>query len=391
MSISLKSIIQDTYKHKSLGFGEAKKKTISIEAGNILASLYEHHKNGSLAPESVIFLQTSNSIGHIISILKKVDMIDLDNAIREELELIYSNSQTTNKKVTLNSIVHGIITDLGGVSKISEQNKPNILSKISNYILEARVYGDLDDDTNKVIKQPDHMDLLSHLIDQIVISGDIFESIKALYSNVLSREHDFLDEVARDHDITEIIKSVSISETRVHEKIEKMKSDFELMLKMVLKPQFVEVHKHLNLIGHNVHIIGQNLLESDSEDYDECTSDHCDFEPKSRKDLRVEDEIRQRINERNERLDRNERNERVDRNERNERIDRNERNNRNERNERNNRIDRLDRPRTLDERVHNELEDRSRGPMSQPTLSRETLMSREKRGTDTSVYTNRRR
>lgn len=292
MSFSLKQIIQDTYKHKSLGFEDIKNTTISSDAGKILTKLYEHHKSGTLSPESIIFLETSKSIHHMVSILNKLSYFDLDTAIKEELELIYLNTNVNHKKITLNSIIEVIISDIGGVDKISDDNKPDILTKISQFILEARVYGDLDDDTNKVIKQPDYMDLLSQLINKIIESENIFESIKELYVNVLSREHDFLDEVARGHDISEVIEKITESEETMKSLIGELKNEFDMKLKFMLKTQFTDVHNHLNHIGQNIHIIGANLLDDGEDEYDDCTSDHCPLEGHKR----LNEENRQKLN-----------------------------------------------------------------------------------------------
>ena len=264
MSISLKDIIQDLYKHRVWKFGDVQTASVAEEAGKILATLYEYHKNGSLAPESIIFLKTTNSIEHIISILLKLTSKDLDTAIHEESHKLNRDTSASHKRITLISIIELVISEFGGIGELSESVKENFLRIVSDSILDARIYGDLDEDTRKLINQPDHELLLSQLYDDIVSNGDVFESIRNLYRNILSREHDFLDEVARDKDIEDVVSKIDGTEKFLAESLNSIKSHLVEYIKMHLVHQFGEVHKHLDHVGNHLH----GIIKEDEDFYE---------------------------------------------------------------------------------------------------------------------------
>ena len=249
MSISLKSIIQDLYIGKVLKFVDAQHTSIPEKAGTILVHLYEYHKNHTLSPESIIFLETTNSISHIISILNRIDRMDLDRAIEIEVHEILKKGKKHEPKITLLSIIEHVLYDEFDQGKITAENKDKILESVLEHILTARVNGELDEDTRKLINQPDHEDLIFSLLDRLMEGDDLVLSMKDLYQALLAREHHFLDEVARDDDISEVKERIENTERVLNETLMELRSHLSDIVHASINHQFGEVHKHLDHIG----------------------------------------------------------------------------------------------------------------------------------------------
>ena len=252
MSITLKSIIQDTYIGKVLSFNNAQNLSIPEQAGKILYHLYEYNKNGSLSPESIIFLETSNSISHIISILIKCKRTELDKAIKEEIDKIIDKSLKSEKRNTLIYILEKFLPEITDNILNNESEKQKILNMVLYEILTSRIYGELDEDTRNLINQPDHEALIINLICRIAEGDDLLESIKDLYISLSEREHQFIDEIARDEDIIDVKNVVEDTKVTINDSISDLKSYFNDVIHAAINHHFSEVHVHLDNVGRQI-------------------------------------------------------------------------------------------------------------------------------------------
>uniref|UniRef100_A0A6C0BFF3 Importin N-terminal domain-containing protein n=1 Tax=viral metagenome TaxID=1070528 RepID=A0A6C0BFF3_9ZZZZ len=244
MSVTLKKIIQQLWVDKQRSFNDINKSSNSYIAGEILSTMYDLNVENKLAGESLIFLKTSNSIEHIVNILKRTSIHDVDHSISEEMHLILGSNKD-HMKITLFNIIEQKMK----LYNFSENHSIDVIvDEIISDILKLKVQGQLDEDTRLITDKPDHKDLLTDLINSVIEGIDLLDAIKELYLNISNREQEFFDEVVRVDDINEIKSLVEKSNEDTKNSIDELKAIVVNLVQDSVS-RFTQIHGHLDHIG----------------------------------------------------------------------------------------------------------------------------------------------
>lgn len=192
MSLGLKTIIQGYYTAiRDSGTNHGIKSKGHL-AGLILGDLYDIYissKDRVLVSEIKFFLDISNPIKHIISILDNSGdqgTMSIEEAIINEHRIVNLEQTKKKAKVTLYSVVRNIIgEDVEHINKASF-NKGQFLHLLKRELETAKLFENLGDSTNELMKHELYEDFLNELADEI-ITGE--KDLSTIISNIFTKSH----------------------------------------------------------------------------------------------------------------------------------------------------------------------------------------------------------
>lgn len=204
--------------------------------------LYEKNKHHSSLIDIEFFLDVKNPIKHIKNILDNSSdegTMTIESAILNEIRDIKQNHEDGS------TLLHIIERELFSIDKEkyiqSVEYRLLVLERIESKMNEYRIHDKLSNDDKNILYQGDKYDLISSIIERNLTGESLKVAISDVYNELLNRHFSEDDEKCN--------KSIENLSSEV-EKIKMYVYQLRAQLNEDLNDQFLELHKHIDHVGH---------------------------------------------------------------------------------------------------------------------------------------------